>query len=171
MEAADDGQDHLLWLPHEAQEHGGVARVPAHLRAQAGAGERGHGEPGARRHRRDWLREDDPDDAVHGRGGLHLQGHHCMHAAATGGRHVGRQACGRGVWVPARPGSRLFNPLRGLHLARDGYQVHDRRHAAARVPCRYGAHSLFSHHARRGTRADHPHGRALWSAQGAAQAP
>ena len=50
----------------------------------------------------------------------------------------------------------------------DGDQVHDRRHAAARVPRRHQPLAVLAHHARRGARADDLHRRPLRPSQGAA---
>lgn len=44
----------------------------------------------------------------------------------------------------------LLDPLRGQHLRGDRAQVHDRWHAAARVPRGHVALALLPHHARRG---------------------
>ncbi|KAG7261899.1 hypothetical protein CRUP_014536 [Coryphaenoides rupestris] len=59
----------------------------------------------------------------------------------------------------------LHHPFRGLHQPRDGDQVHDGRHAAQRVSDRLGAGPVRHHHAGRGPREDHPHGRAVRPAQ------
>lgn len=38
--------------------------------------------------RRDWIRKDDPNDAVHGGNGLHEQRHHRLYAAQACGGYV-----------------------------------------------------------------------------------
>jgi len=59
--------------------------------------------------------------------------------------------------VPAGRGGGLCDPVRGLHGAGDGDQVHDGRHAAARVPAGREHEQLQRHRSGRGARAHHPH--------------
>ena len=53
-----------------------------------------------------------------------------LHPTSQGGGHVGGEARGGGVRVPAGPGGGLHHPLRGLHHQRDRHQVHDGRNVA-----------------------------------------
>mmetsp|Transcript_20750 Transcript_20750/g.65262 ORF Transcript_20750/g.65262 Transcript_20750/m.65262 type:complete len:312 (+) Transcript_20750:1457-2392(+) len=115
--------------------------------------------------RRDGLGENDADDAVHGRDGPHEPRDDRLHAAAARGGHVRGRARLQGARRRVGPRGRLLDPVRGLHVARHGHQVHDGRHVTARVPRRAGPRVVLRHDDRRGARADSTHGRAVRSDQ------
>ena len=88
------------------------------------------------------------------------------HAAAPCGRHVRRRPRRRGGWLQAGQRGWLLDPVRGLHLGADRAQVHDGRHAAARVSRRARPRLLLGDDPGRGARAHAPHRRPLRPAQG-----
>jgi hypothetical protein len=136
-------------------------------RERAGAGDSRL--PGADHRRRDRLGQDDADHAVLARGGLH-QGRRLaqdrLHAAAPRRRDVGGEARRRRDGRQARQRSRLLDSLRGRDERAHHHQVHDRRHAAARVSRRARPGVVLVSNGRRGARAHAAHRHSLWPRQG-----
>ncbi len=105
---------------HTARTHTRIRRGPPNpIYACADPRATDERHPGAQCDRdrgRDGFGQDDAAHAVPPRRWLHQVGPHRVHAAASCGRHVRRQACLRGNGHQAgRPGG-LLHSIRGLHL-------------------------------------------------------
>ena len=127
--------------------------------------------PNHRSSRRNRLRENHPAAPIPPRSRLHKNRRRRLHPAPKSRRDVRGRESQRRNGGEARPRGGLRHQVRGLHLRQDRHQVHDRRHASARVHDGARFKVLLDHDHRRGPREDPPHRRLFRFDQGPHQGP